>query len=223
MEALKISSYQSGKIADNEIVERILNGEKTLFEILLRRYNQILYRVIRSFLKHDDDVEDAMQDTYLKAYEKLPQFRGTAAFSTWLIRIGINEALLRIRSLTKEQKLYAHEETAATDKIIQLPDTKRMNPEKQVIQYETRQFIEQAIDQLPEKYRVIYVLREIEGIENQEIANCLGITNNNVKVRLHRAKTMMKEALYKLSLSADIFEFGNSKCDRLVDHVMQRI
>lgn len=223
MKALSIGTYKPGKIADNEIVERVLKGEKVLFEILLRRYNQTLYRVIRSYLKQDEDVEDAMQDTYLKAFEKLPQFRGTAAFSTWLIRIGINEALLRIRSLSKEQKLYIHEDISSADKIIQFPDTKRMNPEKQTIQHETRQFIEQAIDQLPEKYRVIYVLKEIEGIENQEIANCLGITNANVKVRLHRAKSLMKESLYKLSLGKDIFEFGNRKCDKLVDYVMQRI
>jgi len=221
---LRVSTgVKSEKIADNEIVERVLKGEKIFFEILLRRYNQTLYRVIRSFLKHDEDVEDAMQDTYLKAYKKLPQFRGSAAFSTWLIRIGINEAILLIRSHTKEQKLYTSEDASSTDKIVQLPDARQMNPEKQAILCETRHMIEQVIDQLPEKYRVIYMLREIEGMKNNEIANCRGISNSNVKVRLHRAKVLMKEALYKLSLSTDIFEFGNSKCDRLVDYVMQRI
>lgn len=223
MEALKTRSDESSKMPDTTVVKRILGGEKELFEILLRRYNQTLYRVIRSYLKDEDDINDAMQDTYLKAYEKLQQYQGTAAFSTWLIRIGINEALLRIRNSRKYQLFYADKTGYAPEKIIQLSDYHQMNPEKQAIQQETRRLIEQSIDQLSDKYRVIYVLKEVEGMENSDIAACLGISDSNVKVRLHRAKNLLKDALYKQAASKDIFEFGNQRCDRLVDYVMKNI
>lgn len=214
MEAIRLSGYDSSKMTDTVVIRRILGGEKELFEILLRRYNQTLYRAVRGYLRDEDAINDAMQDAYLKAYSKLEQFRGDAAFSTWLVRIGINEALLRIRQQKKSQEL---------DTIIQLPDTHQMNPEKQTIQLETRQLIEKAIDQLSEKYRVIYILREIEGMSNSAIASCLGLSDSNVKVRLHRAKQLLKEALLKLSADATLFEFGNTRCDRIVDEVMRRI
>jgi len=223
MEALKISDYRSCSLPDTLIVQRILSGEKELFEILLRRYNQRLFRAVRSYLKDSDDIEDAMQETYLHAYEKLYQFKGSAAFSTWLVRIGINEALLRVRKLKKSQALYKEGEGSALENNIQLPDSKQMNPEKQAINSEIRLLIEQAIDQLPEKYRAVYVLKEVEGMENSEIALCLGLSDSNIKVRLHRAKNLLKEALYKRSADTSIFEFGNSRCDRLVAYVMERI
>lgn len=222
METLKIGDYESFKMADELVVQRVLKGEKELFEILLRRYNQTLYRVIRGYLQEEQDVEDAMQDTYLKAYEKLYQFQGKSGFSTWLIRIGINEALLRIRTL-KKQSLSAYKTDDYPENIIQLPDSKHINPESQIIHQETRQLLEHAIDQLPEKYKVVYILKEVEGMENDAIASCLELSDSNVKVRLHRAKTILKETLYKISSTADIFEFGNSRCDRIVNYVMNAI
>ncbi|MET6999326.1 RNA polymerase sigma factor [Chitinophaga defluvii] len=223
MEALKTKSDESSKMPDNTVVKRILSGEKELFEILLRRYNQTLYRAIRSYLKEEEDINDVMQDTYLKAYEKLQQYQGAAAFSTWLIRIGINEALLRIRNSRKHQMLYTEPTSHTSEKIFQLSDYHQMNPEKQAIQQEIRRLIERSIDQLSDKYRVIYVLKEVEGMENSDIAACLGISDSNVKVRLHRAKNLLKDALYKQAASKDIFEFGNQRCDLLVDNVMKRI
>ncbi|CAL1520693.1 RNA polymerase sigma factor [Chitinophaga sp. MM2321] len=223
MEALRAIGDESSRMPDNMVVKRILSGEKELFEILLRRYNQTLYRVIRSYLKEEDDVSDAMQETYLKAYEKLQQYHGTAAFSTWLIRIGINEALQRIRSVKKHPTVCIDDGGDDSGKIFQLSDNHQMNPEKQAIQQETRRLIEESIDQLSDKYRIIYMLKEVEGMGNSDIAACLGISDSNVKVRLHRAKSLLKEALYKQSSGKDIFEFGNIRCDRIVDYVMKRI
>ena len=219
---LKITEYQA-QLSDNDIVKRVLTGEKDLFEILLRRNNQILYRVIRSYLKDDDDVQDAMQEAYLKAYGKLHQFQGNAAFSTWLIRIGINEALIRIRTEKKIRPLYSKQDDLQSEKILQLPASNQMNPEKKIIQKEVRVLIEQAIDLLPPRYRTVYVLKEVEGLEIGEIANCLSLSESNVKVRLHRAKNLLKNALYDLSAEAEIFEFGKSRCDILVQSVMHRI
>jgi RNA polymerase sigma factor (sigma-70 family) len=216
-----MSVQETSKLDDSLIVARIIKGEKELFEIILRRYNQKLYRVVRSYLKDPDDIQDAMQDTYLKAFNKLYQFNGDAAFSTWLIRIGINEALQRIK---RQKILNINSGTDLTDtKIIQLPASKEMNPEYSAINREAKKLLEVAIDELPEKYRTVYVMREVEGMNNAEVAAILGVEENNVKVRHHRAKNLMKESLLKLSADAQIFEFGNAKCDAMVNFVMSRI
>lgn len=211
------------QLADSEIVKRVLLGEKELFEILVGRNNQSLYRVIRSYLKDDNDVQDAMQEAYFKAYDKLQQFQGDSSFSTWLIRIGINEALLQIRANKNIASLSAKRNDPQLQKLLQVPDSTQMNPEKKIIQKEIRNVIEQTIDRLPLKYRTVYVLREIEGLELGEIADCLGLSESNVKVRLHRAKSLLRDALYDLSAESDIFEFGKIKCDTLVHIVMTRI
>ncbi|HET6527414.1 MAG TPA: RNA polymerase sigma factor [Balneolaceae bacterium] len=218
MEAIKRSEFKSSTIPDERVVERILNGEKELFEILMRRYNQRLFRAVRSYLRDEDDVNDTLQDSYLKAYQKLYQFKGDAAFSTWLVRIGINEALQRLRKQKANQEV-----SIDRNENIQFANKVDMNPEKKVINHENRQLIERAVDRLPEKYRTIYMLREIEGMKNAEISECLELTESNVKVRFYRARNLLKESLYELSADAEIFEFGNEKCDRLVEKVMERL
>ena len=222
MDALRITNYQSSQLDDTVVVRRIIAGEKELFEILLRRYNQTLYRVVRSYLKDPAEIEDAMQNAYMKAYDKLSQFKGEAAFSTWLIRIGINEALLRLKVL-KKQKVVPFNDLDVNDLAIHQISDKQVNPEKAIIRQEAQQMLEAAIDSLPEKYRVIYVLKEIEGLTNSEISVSLGITDSNMKVRLHRARTLLKESLYQLSTPAKIFEFGNKRCDAMVQMVMKAI
>lgn len=226
MRALKIRedasiTGQPNALSDTVIVRRILSGEKHLFELLLRRYNQTLYRVIRSYLKDRDEVMDAMQNAYLKAFDKLSQFRGDASFPTWLIRIGINEALLRIKA-TKKGKTVFLDSAADVNTLAQIPD-RQMNPENAYIRQEAKQLLEQAIDNLPEKYRVVYVLKEIEGVESDEIARLLDLSETNVKVRLHRARKALKETLYQMSMNQDIFEFGNAHCDSVVTFVMSNI
>lgn len=222
MEVLRIASYSPAQLDDSQLVKRIVSGEKELFEILLRRYNQALFRAIRSYLRDRDEVQDAMQNTYLKAFDKLYQFQGTAAFSTWLIRIGINEALLRLRDIKKERKLYPDSIDITATSFSQIPD-KQMTPENAVMREEARQLLEAAIDELPGKYRAIYVLKEVQGLENADVAKCLGITDSNVKVRLHRAKKLMKDVLYKLSARTEVYEFGNKDCDAVVNYIMKNI
>lgn len=223
MDALKVRFEESWKMPDLLIINRIISGEKELFEILLRRYNQTLYRAVRSFLRDEDDIKDTMQDAYLKAYQKLHQFRGEALFSTWLVRIGINESLLRLKKKKKNQIIPFDNNDTNKDLLFQISDSNRMNPEKQTIQQEIRHLIEHAIDQLPQKYKVIYVLKEIEGMSNSAIASCLELSDSNVKVRLHRAKNLLKNHLFKLSESKSVFEFGNERCDHIVDSVMKHI
>jgi RNA polymerase sigma factor (sigma-70 family) len=218
MEAVK-QDILSGKsrMPDTEVVARVLRGEKALYELLMRRHNQKLYRTVRSYLKNETEAEDVMQDTYLKAYEKLHQFRQDALFSTWLIRIGINTALARLR---EGRRASPRKDLLDDPILLQIPEPSRMNPEKIAIQKEVKQLLEQAIDSLPEKYRIIYVLREMEDLPLREITQCLDLSESNVKVRLHRAKAMLKDSLYKLSISREVFEFGSQRCDALVARVM---
>jgi RNA polymerase sigma factor (sigma-70 family) len=221
MEAIKLDQNPRS-LDDAAIVRRIIAGEKELFELLLRRHNQTLYRVVRSYLRDIEEVQDVMQNAYLKAFDKLSQFRGDASFSTWLIRIGINEALLRLNAVKKGKTIYLDPFQEVNNNVIQIPD-KQMNPEKAFIRQEAKQLLERAIDNLPEKYRVVYVLKEIEGIESTQVEEMLGLTEANVKVRLHRAKKILKESLYQLSINREVFEFGNAHCDSVVNFVMSRI
>ena len=176
-------------MSDYGIVERILLGEIELFEILIRRHNQLLYRSIRSYLDRDVDVEDIMQEAYIKAFQKLYQFKNEAMFSTWLVRIGINEAL---RFKQKSKKFRTIDLTQESD-VKQIADTSIMNPENKTIHRESVAIIEKAIDALPPKYKIVYILQQVEGMHISEISESLDLTNSNVKVRLHRARNMMKD------------------------------
>ena len=221
MELVKhVTLPDKSQITDTEVVDRVLNGEKELYELLMRRHNQKLYRALRSYLKEEPEIEDAMQDTYLRAYEKLYQFRRDSLFSTWLIRIGINVALGKLREGKRFAPLTALGGILDNNIILQLPEPSLMNPEKIAIQKEVKKLLEKAIDSIPEKYRIIYVLREMEDMSITEITRCLHLSESNVKVRLHRAKSMLKESLYELSVSRDVFEFGSKRCDALVARVM---
>lgn len=224
MEAKRINDFNSYKISDTTIVQRVIAGEKQLYEILLRRNNQKLFRVIRSYLKETQEIEDIMQNTYLKAFEKLHQFKYNSTFSTWLIRIGINEALARLKTKGRVFILNENDEEYPKSKILEIPNERnQLNPEQEAIRNETKIMLEKAIDNLDLKYRSVYMLREIEEMSMAEISDCLNLSVANVKVRLHRAKAKIKENLFTLSASKDVFEFGFSKCDTLVEKVMQKI
>jgi RNA polymerase sigma-70 factor (ECF subfamily) len=204
---------------DIVVIQRILEGQTEMFEILMRRYNELLYRTIRSYIDIDADVEDTIQDTYVKAFQKLYQFKNEALFSTWLIRIGINEALQRIRKSKKHKTVDITNENGT----LQIADMSFMNPESNSIYKDSKAFIEKAVDALPHKYKIVYMLKEVEGMEISEISKGLDLSNSNVKVRLHRARNMMKDYILNATNTQDIFEFGNSKCDRVVENVMRRI
>lgn len=221
MQAIKLPENRLAQLSDHEVLARVLAGEKGLYEILMRRYNQRLYRVVRSYLTDPADVQDAMQDAYVKAYEKLDQFKGGAAFSTWLIRIGINEALQRLKRMRTAHR-HIHPDLR-TDELQHMPDTHTTDPEEQIGRNENKAMLERAIDSLPETYRVVYMLREVEEASVTEVAAVLGISESNVKVRLHRAKALLKEALYEQHLGREAFTFGNAHCDLLVQAVMARI
>ncbi len=223
MEPIKINDFNNHKISETTIINRILSGEKELFEILLRRNNQKLYRVIRSYVKDHAEIEDLMQNTHLKAYEKLYQFKHSSTYATWLIRIGINESLARLKEKNKVLNLHDQSQNFNSNTILEMPDNSQLNPEKRIIQKEASQLLENTIDSLATKYKTVYILREVEEMSIKEISECLEISVSNVKVRIHRAKSLLKEKLLKITENKSIFEFGFSRCDQITENVMHLI
>lgn len=208
-------------LTDNEVIQQVLLGNKKTFEILMRRNNQLLYRTIKGILKDDQEIQDVMQETYIKSYLNLSSYKGTSKFSTWLIRIGINEALAMLKQNKKFETYTNYTEILETE--MDLKQDINKNPDRIVVQGELKEILENAISQLSPEYRVIFMLREIEGFSHQDIANSLEMTTNNVKVKIHRAKNFLKDELLKSASMTSLFEFGNAKCDLLVDKVMKRI
>ena len=204
---------------DEELVRRIVDGDAALFEILMRRHNQRIYRAVRAVLRADDDAEDVMQQAYLNAYQHLHQFAGDAQFSTWLTRIAVNEALGRLRKRTRA----LDQGTEHVD--ISLVESDTPDPEQQASHSELRDVMEREVAALPDAFRVVVVMRDVEGMSTSETAACLGISEDLVKQRLHRARAMLRENLYQRAgvTLASLFAFGNARCDRVVAAVMARI
>ena len=209
--------------ADEEIVRRILHGDLALFELLMRRHNQRVYRAIRSILRDDSESEDVMQDAYVRAYEHLAQFEGRAQFSTWLTRIAVNEALKRLAARGKLDPLdeERYEEEDGT-----MPfQSNSPTPESNASNSELKNLLEEAILTLPVAYRAVTVLRDVEEMSTAETAEVLSITETNVKVRLHRAHELLRGALFARvgANSTRAFGFHASRCDRVVHAVFERL
>ncbi len=209
-------------LSDEEVVARVLAGETALYEVLMRRYNQRVYRAIRAILKDESEVEEAMQQTYVAAYCHLDQFRSSAKFSTWLTRIAVNEALGRRR---RASRLITVENVAQLRSDPMADPGRAENPEESTSRRELAGILEQAIDELPELYRSALVLREIEGMNTAEAAEVLGVSEDALKMRLHRAKQLVRDSVYgRIHLHAVVaFPFYAPRCDRLVATVIPLI
>ena len=203
-------------LSDNEVVRRVLDGDTALFEILMRRYNQRVYRAVRAVLRTDDEAEDVMQQAYLNAFANLRQFAERAQFSTWLIRIAVNEALARTRKRGRE---------TGDELIFENVESIERNPEQQALTSQMREVVEAELEALPAIYRTILVLRDVEGLSTSETASCLDVSEDVVKTRLHRARAMVRDGLVKRAgvTIESIYEFGNARCDAVVDAVMRQI
>jgi RNA polymerase sigma-70 factor (ECF subfamily) len=212
----------SQALSDEEVVRRVRDGETALFEIIMRRYNQRLYRVARTILKDDGEAEDVMQQAYVNAYVHLDQFAEKAAFSTWLTKIAVYEALARSRRRGTAALHAVFESGEDTMTHIQ---TTAPDPEHQAFATELRLLLESAVDGLPEHHRIVFTLREIEGLSTAETAECLGISEENVKTRLHRARSLLRDDLLTRTgaATAGAFQFHLSRCDRVVAGVFEKI
>lgn len=206
-------------LTDNDIVIRILSGDIDLYQLLVRRYNRRLYHVAWSILQNAQEAEDVMQEAYVRAYEHLSQFAGRSHFSTWLTRIAIHEALSRMKRLSKEG------EVDAASALSRKPFCSRHTPEQSFLTAEARSALEYAINALPEAQRTVFVMHFIDEVPIPEIAECLEVSKDVVKMRILRARRMLRHKLYELvhATSATAFQFLGERCDRVSALVKSRI
>ena len=209
-----------GEQSDEGIVQAVLHGNTALFELLMRRYNERLYRTARAITRDDREAEDVMQQAYVNAFANLRQFKGEAQFSTWLTRIAINEALARVR---RRGRYEPFEDDPVDDSIA--PIRSAPDPERQAFAGELRDLLEWAIDTLPAGAREVFMLREVEGLSTADTAASLGVSEDVVKTRLSRARGTLRRVLLERAgaTAPDVFRFYRPRCDRLVQAVFARI
>jgi RNA polymerase sigma factor (sigma-70 family) len=203
----------AGMLSDEEIVRRVLEGEKELYELILRRYNPRLFRVARTYVNDPDDAEDVVQQAHINAYEHLRSFEGRSKFSTWLTRIAINEAMLRSRVRLRSVPLEPERLQSARDE----------NPAEKAMHEELKKELERTIDALPLPYRSVFVMRAVEGMSVAETGAALGISIANVKVRLNRARAMLRERIGEEYRELPVYDFDLVRCDRIVAAVLTRV
>jgi RNA polymerase sigma-70 factor (ECF subfamily) len=207
---------------DMAIARRIGAGDRTSFDLLMRRYNRRLYRLARAAMRDDAEAEDALQEAYLSAFRSIGQFRGNSTLATWLSRMVLNECLGRLRKSARRQNLIP---MVTSDEMNLIAGDDENVPEKALVRSEVRALIERKLDELPEDFRTVFVLRAVEELSVEETAECLGIPEATVRSRHFRARSLLREALAREIDVAerDLFDFGGARCDRIVAGVHARI
>jgi RNA polymerase sigma-70 factor (ECF subfamily) len=219
------ASADGADSGEQALVDRARTGDMIACEALMRRYNQRLYRAIRSVLKTGSDVEDAMQDTYLAALRNLDQFEGRAHFGTWLLKIGTNAALARMRQRMRVVQLDDLPDLDDLEPMLDTDGDAARTPEQQVSNYEIAAMLEEAIDRLPYDYRQVFTLRMIEGLDTTETARVLGLGEDAVRQRLHRAREMLQADIKGQDGNTVRVAFGflGRRCNRVVANVLRRL
>ena len=207
-------------LSDEEVVVRVLAGDTSLFEILMRRYNQRLFRVARGILAEDSETEDVMQEAYVRAFRELANFRGEARFSTWLTRIACHEALARARKRRRLVPIGGGGGGEPPD-----PPSESAGPDREMENRELQAVLRDAVERLPDPMRAVFCLREIEGLSTEQTADALALTVANVRVRLHRAKRSLRQTLdQRIGREVRLlYLFEDPRCDRMVAAVFARI
>jgi RNA polymerase sigma-70 factor (ECF subfamily) len=207
-------------LTDDELVARVLAGDTAVFEILMRRHNQTLFRATRAILRSDDEAEDVMQHAYLRALEHLGEYEGRARFSTWLTRIAVYEALGRLRRQRRLEQLSDHDIDTEDSMAVKPP-----TPEQRASDAELRTITEAAIDALPQDFRVVFVLRAVEQMSVAEVSECLEIPQETVKTRFFRARQRLRLSLIEQldSAAQSAYEFHLLRCDRVVTRVFETL
>jgi RNA polymerase sigma-70 factor (ECF subfamily) len=206
--------------SDLEIIQKINEGEVRLYEILIRRYNPFLYKIGRSYRYNHQDTEDLMQDAYVNAFFNLKKFENRSSFKTWFTRIMLNLCFQKKQKLSFKNEIITDEIKNEKSDIMFHHST---NNEKITVNKELGHIIENAIHQIPEDYRIVFTLRELNGLSVAETAEALDISESNVKVRMNRAKGMLQKEIKKMYSADEIFEFNLIYCDAMVEKVMNRI
>ncbi len=212
---------QWNTLTDEQVVNRVIAGQTAMFEVLMRRHNERVYRAARAIVRDEGEAEDVMQQAYVNAYTHLQQFGGRSQFSTWLVRIAINEALARARQRGRYEPFDEDLSNVETLMMKRPPG----DPERQAFSGELRALLEWAIDGLADGAREVFVLREVEGLTTAETAAVLDVSEDVVKTRLSRARSALRRVIeQRIGVSAaDVFRFYRPRCDRVVAYVLSRI
>lgn len=215
-------------ISDLELVRRIIAGEKSAFEQLMRRNNRRLYRIARSIVQDDAEAEDVLQEAYLQAFRRIDTFRGEAQLLTWLTRIVVNEAIVRKRKVSRRAQVIRLDgdiEPHLEDTETGMGITEDGSPERQAMRAEARQLLERKIDQLPDAFRTVFVLRVVEEMTVEEVSAVLGIPDATVRSRHFRARSMLRESISREFdfVLEDAFSFDGERCDRIVAGTLGRL
>lgn len=217
---LLLADWQN--VGDEELVRLIRAGDAGLYEVLMRRHNQRIYRVALTILRNDAEAEDVMQEAYVRAYQHLNDFAGQAEFATWLTKIAVHEALARVRSRTADGRAKFISEASLEMDILR---SETPDPEKQTYDHELRLVLERAVASLPDHYRSVFLLRLVEGLDVNETAAALDLGVEAVKTRLHRGRALLRKELERRAgiVAPSLFPFHLSRCDRVVEDVFQRL
>lgn len=212
---------ENSEQSDAETIQQVLDGNNAMFELLMRRYNERVYRAARSIVRDEQEAEDVMQQAYVNAFTHLRQFNGSAQFSTWLTRIAINEALARVR---RRGRYEAFDDDISNVEPF-MSSNPAQSPERQAFAGELRGLLEWAIDALPDGMREVFMLREVEGLSTSEAAECLGTSEDVVKTRLSRGRAHLRRLLMERTgaTAPEAFRFYRPRCDRVVARVLDTI
>ena len=209
-------------LPDADIIQKILDGEELLFELLMRRTNAALYKVGRSYGYNHEDTEDLMQDAHITAYLNLRKFESRAQYKTWLIRIMLSKCLYKMNKMEHKTTNINSEKIKENAKPM-FPASENNDTEKMVLNHELSRILEKSIEDIPLEYRTVFILREKEGLTVAETSEVMRITESNVKVRLNRAKAMLKEKIEQYYSGTPVYEFNLVYCDKIVNRVLAQI
>jgi len=207
--------------SDEELVQRIIEGDASLFELIMRRYNQRIFRVVRSIVVDDDEAQDVVQNAYVSAFEYLKQFAGRAKFSTWLTKIAVYEAMAR----KQRRKPIRYVDLSDPKNASMEPYEDTQQAERHACSQELAAVLARAIDELPDDLRTVFTLRVVEEVSTEETADSLNITEANVKVRLHRARALLRQRIDRQIGESvrQVYQFDGTRCDNIVKAVTKRI
>jgi RNA polymerase sigma-70 factor (ECF subfamily) len=225
------NNARASVLDDTALVERVARDDHGAFETLMRRHNSRLFRVARAILRDDVEAEDALQDAYLDAFRHIADFRGGAQLSTWLTRIVINHALMRLRRRRRDRAVVPFGNPWTVEPGVKsgwteadVADEESRSPSGILLQDEMRRLLERRIDALPVAFRMVFVMRDVEDMSVQETAECLSIPAATVRTRLFRARALLRQALVRDldAATAGLFGFAGERCDRIVAGVLAR-
>jgi RNA polymerase sigma factor (sigma-70 family) len=208
------------KSSEEEIIQKIVDGETALFEVLIRRYNSILYKIARSYNFDHEEAQDLLQETHIAAYQNLKKFESRSSYKTWIAKIMVNKCLYKL-SYGKNKYEVSHQ--IVDENSQPMFSSKKQNTEANVLNRELSNILEKSLEKIPVHYRTVFILREVEGLSVAETAEMMNLTPVNIKVRLNRAKTLLQKELEKYYPKTQLYEFNLIYCDAVVKNVFDAI